>query len=194
MPVANFTNVETEANQLFSTSTFLQKVSTLSQDQLANIDTYLQSLLISDSDLLKKTHYFHDRYENLYLKDHNQKDLTQLIEEALSLCAELLHTEIEALSISYWFNLMGPGHVTTLHRHDDWDELISGVVYLTVPEHSGNLVLQKTGQLIEIEPRSGHYIFFDPSTPHAVKENKSQQHRLSIGMNIGLKTGLRYSE
>jgi len=192
MPIVNFTPVENTAKQLFAESPFLRRVSSLSQAQLTNIDHYLQSLLSSDSDLLKKTHYFHDRHENLYLEDHNQSDLKQLINESLSNCAAMLGVDKEDLSISYWFNLMEPGHVTTMHRHDDWDELISGVVYLTVPENSGNLLLQVDDQEIELEPRIGNFVYFDPTTPHAVTENKSPKHRLSIGMNIGLKSGLQY--
>lgn len=184
--------MENTAKQLFVESAYLRRVSALSHSQLTNIDSYLQSLLTSGSELLKKTHYFHHRHENLYLKEHDQSDLNQLIEECLTLCAEMLNTGRQALSISYWFNLMQPGNVTTLHRHDDWDELISGVIYLTVPDNSGNLVLQVDNDEIELEPIIGNYVFFDPTTPHAVRENKSAQHRLSIGMNIGLKTGLKY--
>ncbi len=66
--------------------------------------------------------------------------------------------------------------------------------YITVPENSGNLVLQLEKKSIEIEPQSGKYIFFSPTTPHAVNENKSPSHRLSIGMNIGIKSGLQYAE
>lgn len=184
--------MENAAKQLFVESPCLRRVSALTQSQLTNIDCYLQSLLASDSELLKKTHYFHHRYENLYLKQHDHTDLNQLIDESLSLCAEMLEVDKQDLSISYWFNLMGPGNVTTMHRHDDWDELISGVIYLTVPDNSGNLVLQVDNKEIELEPKTGHYVFFDPTTPHAVRENKSSQHRLSIGINIGLKTGLKY--
>jgi hypothetical protein len=186
--------VETKAKQLFEKSPFLRKVSALTQHQLTNIDSYLQCLLKSDSSLLKKTHYFHNRYENLYLKDHDLKDLNQLVEETVAQCAGLLDTNKESLSISYWFNLMNPGHITDWHTHDDLDELISGVIYLNVPEYSGDLVLRMPSEDIVLPPKTGHYVFFSPETPHSVTENKSSQHRLSIGFNIGLKSGLQYSQ
>ena len=107
--------------------------------------------------------------------------------ESLSFCAELLDVNNEELSIGYWFNLMQPGHITTLHTHDNLNELISGVVYLTVPEDSGDLVLQTDNREINLTPITGNYIFFDPETPHLVTKNNSSRHRLSIGMNIGLK-------
>ncbi len=191
-PDSNLEEVEDIAKNLFSESPYLRCISDLSPSQLTDIDNYLHSLLLENSKALKKTHYFHHRYENLYLRENKHPALNNLIAEALSLSADFLQTAAELLSISYWFNLMEPGDVTTLHRHDDWDELISGVIYLTVPENSGNLILVSGGTKIELEPRIGNYLFFDPTTPHEVGENRSGQHRLSIGMNIGLKSGLLY--
>ena len=89
------------------------------------------------------------------------------------------------LKIGYWFNLMQPGHITTLHRHDDFDELISGVIYLRVPENSGDLILEAGKKSVTLTPETGNYIFFDPATPHRVTQNLSEHYRLSIGMNIG---------
>jgi quercetin dioxygenase-like cupin family protein len=60
-------------------------------------------------------------------------------------------------------------------------------VYLTVPDDSGDLVLQTGDQEISLTPVTGNYIFFNPETPHLVTKNNSPTHRLSIGMNIGLK-------
>jgi hypothetical protein len=173
---------------LFSDAPYTRRISQLTSDQLDNIDAYLQELLAKDSALLKQTHHFHGRFENIYLAQHDHADLTQLMAESVGFCAEMLDVSSEELSISYWFNLMQPGDVTTLHRHDDFDELISGVVYLKVPENSGDLILQAKNQdEIILTPISGNYIYFDPKTPHAVGENQSDRHRLSIGMNLGLK-------
>ena len=171
---------------LFTSSPYIRRISRLSVEQLNNIDSYLHSLLKQDSRQLRKTHYFHDRYENIYVDNSKHPDLTQLIDESRYLGAELTGIDAEALSIGFWFNLMGPGHITDWHTHDDLDELISGVMYLTVPQNSGNLILKVEGREIELEPKAGHYIFFDPETPHAVSENKSGHDRLSIGINMGL--------
>lgn len=62
--------------------------------------------------------------------------------ESFSFCADILKVDTDKLKIGYWFNLMQPGDVTTLHRHDDLGELISGVIYLTVPENFGDLLLK----------------------------------------------------
>ena len=76
--------------------------------------------------------------------------------------------------------------VTETLGKDDLDELVSAVVYLKVPQNSGDLILKSPAQTIRLQPVSGHYVFFDPATPHAVTENLSTEHRLSIGMNFGL--------
>lgn len=173
--------------QIFLNTPYLRRISLLTENQLSNIDQYLQTLLQKDAENLNKTHFFHDRYENIYLENSSNEDLNRLMTESLEICAQLLEVDIGELDIGYWFNLMAPGHVTTLHTHDNLNELISGVVYLTVPENSGDLLLNSGDTEIILKPVTGNYIFFDPETPHRVTKNNSISHRLSIGMNIGLK-------
>jgi len=173
--------------QIFLDSPYLRRITRLAESQLTSIDQYLQTLLQQDADNLNKTHFFHDRFENIFLENCENSELNNLMAESLGFCAELLQVTEEELDIGYWFNLMAPGHVTTLHTHDNLNELISGVVYLTVPEDSGDLVLQTDSEEISLTPVTGNYIFFNPETPHLVTKNNSSSHRLSIGMNIGLK-------
>ena len=177
--------MDASTDRLFSLSPYIRRISQLSTHQLYAIDHHLQHLLQQDADNLTKTHFFHHRFENIYLKTVDNPDLKLLLDESLKYCSELLSMNPDALKIGYWFNLMQPGHITTLHRHDDFDELISGVIYLKVPENSGDLVLESGKQSITLEPVAGNYVFFDPATPHRVTENQSDCYRLSIGMNIG---------
>ncbi len=176
----------TSSAQIFQQSPYLRRISQLTESELTAIDDYLQSLLKEDSSLLKKTHFFNDRYENIYLEESENDALNQLMSESLGFCSEILDVNKSELAIGYWFNLMQPGQVTTLHTHDNLNELISGVIYLTVPENSGDLVLKTENEDITLEPVSGNFVYFDPETPHLVTKNNSSSHRLSIGMNIGL--------
>lgn len=160
--------------------------SDLSEQQLLRIDEYLQQTLIQNSEQLRKTHLFHGRYENIYIDEPQCNDLHTLMDEAVQRAAGVIGVDANQLSIGYWFNLMNPGDITDWHTHDDDDELLSGVVYLKVPENSGNLIIREQNQ-VELKPRLGGYVFFLPSTPHVVTENRSLEHRLSIGMNFGLK-------
>ena len=81
---------------------------------------------------------------------------------------------------------MPPGSMTTLHTHDDYDELLSGVYYVRVPEDSGDLIIHHASEKIVISPTTGDFIFFNPDTRHEVTRNNSRQHRLSIGINFGV--------
>ena len=143
-----------------------------------------------DDEGVVKTHLFEDRYENIYLNEQHIPELKSLLKEAVRLAGEILN--IKHLCAGYWFNYMPPGATTTLHTHDDDDELLSGVYYVNVPEDSGNLIIydetkSANKKRIEIQPTAGEFIFFKPDAPHEVSKNNSSQHRLSIGFNFGLK-------
>ncbi|MDJ0834632.1 MAG: 2OG-Fe(II) oxygenase [Gammaproteobacteria bacterium] len=175
-------------DQIFNDNLYIERNSDLTAVELQAIDRYLHDLLAADSDHLRTTHYFHGRYENIYLDQVESTELARLLDESRQLAAELIEVDPAELSIGFWFNLMQPGQITDWHTHDDLDELVSGVVYLTVPEVSGKLVLKDDTGQVEVEPTTGQFVFFAPQTPHAVGENKSSLHRLSIGMNFGLKS------
>ncbi len=143
-----------------------------------------------DDEGVVKTHLFEDRYENIYLNEQHIPELKSLLKEAARLAGEILN--IKHLCAGYWFNYMPPDATTTLHTHDDDDELLSGVYYVNVPEDSGNLIIydetkNANNKRIEIQPMAGEFIFFKPDAPHEVSKNNSSQHRLSIGFNFGLR-------
>lgn len=141
----------------------------------------------NDDVLTEKSHYFEGRYENIYIKREKIPELNQLIEQAIEYVAQILELDAEQLQCGFWFNSMESGHVTLPHRHDDDDELMSAVYYVQVPKNSGNLLLGEAEQQISIEPEAGKMVFFKPDLIHQVSENLSDRHRLSIGMNFGLK-------
>jgi hypothetical protein len=171
--------------RLFRDQSHYVRQSRLDQSQLLDIDRQLENWLDREPERLERTHYFHGRHENLYLRDAPPPALRLLIDEATGLAAELLDMPVQELRAGWWFNRMMPGDVTTLHTHDDGFELLSGVVYLRVPEGSGELVLETGGEQIHVTPAPGAYRFFDPTTPHRVTRNASGERRLSIGMNFG---------
>jgi len=137
---------------------------------------------------IRKTHLFEGRYENIYLNEKHIPELAPLIETAIKSAEAILN--IQNLRAGYWFNYMPPGSTTTLHTHDDDDELLSCVYYVHAPENSGNLIIYddthgSTPREIEITPSAGKFIFFKPGARHEVSKNLSPEHRLSIGMNFG---------
>ena len=139
-------------------------------------------------DDIRKTHLFGGRYENIYLDEQHIPAMGPLIAEATHHAEEIL--QLKNLSAGFWFNFMPPGSMTTLHTHDDDDELLSAVYYVAVTENSGNLIIYEKSNTpaprkIEITPVAGEFIFFKPDVAHEVSRNNSPQSRLSIGFNFG---------
>ncbi len=133
----------------------------------------------------RQSHFFHGRFENIYIDAGRIPALAFLFDCALKVAAELLGRPRGSLKYGFWFNLMQPGHVTTRHNHDEDDELLSCVYYLDVPENSGNLLLDVGARDAIIQPEAGLFVFFDPARAHAVTENLSERPRLSLAMNFG---------
>ena len=153
--------------------------------QAENADLANVILSLSDDVFDHRSHFFHGRYENLYIDIANLSGLKPVLEMALSKSAELLQQPATDLKLGFWLNLMNKGDVTTLHSHDDDDELLSAVYYIQVPTGSGMFKLHYADEVKEIEPVAGRFMFFDPSLPHEVCEHQNDIPRISIGINIG---------
>jgi len=133
----------------------------------------------------RKSHHFFGRYENIYIDSDKIPALSFITEAAISQSAKILSCNASQLKAGFWFNVMNPGDKTTLHRHDDYDELLSAVYYVQVATNSGILHLKKRPVDIQVTPEQGMFVFFSPTMPHEVSENLSQQCRISLGINIG---------
>jgi len=175
----------TQENMTFNHSLYHRVHSQLDSSQCIIINDFFYNALKTNSSDLVKTHYFHGRYENIYLKSNAFESLTQLLNDAKYHAAALLNCKPNELSMDYWFNDMPPKHITDWHRHDVMDERLSGVFYVRVPKHSGDLLLKGKATTQRIKPQGNDFIFFAPNIEHSVEENKSSQSRLSIGMNFG---------
>lgn len=138
-----------------------------------------------DDQETRKTHEFFGRYENIYIDAEKIPALNRVIRTVTEIAAEILQQPSEELKAGLWFNLMNPGDRTTLHRHDDDDELLSAVYYVKVPENSGELILGGPPMHCRVTPEEGLFVFFPPAMPHEVTENLSQHSRISLGINIG---------
>ena len=136
-------------------------------------------------DSLSRSHFFRRRYENIYLPLMQIPDLVSILDFAEQSARDILGTPGARLHTGFWFNLMQPTESTTRHSHDDDDELLSAVYYLRVPPDSGELILHPVSGAERIVPKEGRLILFSPDLPHEVSENRSDEARLSIGMNIG---------
>jgi hypothetical protein len=87
-----------------------------------------------------------------------------------------------------WLNVSGPGGFQDMHTHS-YNEIV-GVLYLNVPEKSGDLEL---APLVEgaqhhnrerITPYSGMFILFPGYVLHRVMYNKSSAQRISLAFSF----------
>jgi len=139
---------------------------------------------VHDSPAARRSHFFHGRFENLYIEREHTPEILPLLTAAEQAAQEILQRP-GPMRCGHWFNLMGPGHRTSLHTHEEDDELLSAVYYVTAPERSGDLVLEDPPFTIRLRPSPGMMALFPPHLPHAVERNESEQDRLSVAFNFG---------
>jgi hypothetical protein len=151
------------------------------------MEAYLQ---LREPDLIKRSHFFGGRYENLYLERERIPAIGRVLEQAERYAITLLENPEQELRSGFWINDMGPGESTTEHDHDDYDELLSGVYYVQVPPDSGELVIVDQHSRTFVSPQAGMFVFFAPDVLHSVSVNRSGERRISIGMNFGPVPGL----
>jgi hypothetical protein len=145
------------------------------------IEAYLQ---LREQDFLRRSHFFSGRYENLYFERARIPAIACVMEQAESYAKNLLQ-QASSLRSGFWINDMGPGESTTEHNHDEHDEMLSAVYYVTAPQDSGDLVIVDSHSRTLLTPQAGMFIFFAPSVVHSVSVNHSGERRISIGMNFG---------
>ena len=150
-----------------------------------NPDVMAEYQRLLDSGHVRKSHLFAGRYENIYVDRNRIAGLSMLIPFWIDSAAEVLGRQSAELRCGFWFNDMQPGDVTLPHTHDDDDEWLSGVYYLQVPADSGDLVIRHQGEKLQVAPEDGKLVLFPANAMHEVEKNRSQQRRLSIGINFG---------
>lgn len=146
------------------------------------MDAYVH---LREEDMLKRTHFFGGRYENLYLERERIPAIELALHQAELYVSQLLGKPAEKLRSGFWINDMGPNEVTSEHDHDEYDELMSGVYYVQVPKDSGELVIVDRHCRTLVTPQAGMFVFFSPDVRHSVSVNNSCERRISIGMNFG---------
>ena len=139
---------------------------------------------MNDKDI-RQSHHFGGRYENIYIDSKKIPELDTILHQAIQCASEILDIPTSRLKAGLWFNAMGKGQVTTAHRHDDDDELLSAVYYVRIPENSGQLILSEQNLRTEVTPKAGMFMFFPSDMMHEVTVNNSEEMRLSLGINIG---------
>jgi uncharacterized RmlC-like cupin family protein len=139
--------------------------------------------MLRDAAGTRRSHYFHGRFENIYPDRAAIPEVEPLVDWATSQAREICGAPV--LRCGFWFNEMAQGQRTGVHTHDDADEILSAVYYVTVPSGSGALLLHTRMGSIRIMPRPGLAVFFPPGVPHEVEIHTARDVRLSLAMNFG---------
>ena len=134
----------------------------------------------------RRTHFIAGRFENLYLRRDCLPGLGQVLDFAQAEAARRLRKPIVELHSGFWLNAMGPGQSTSRHSHEENDELLSGVYYVSVPGDSGDILFHDGSFETRVLPQAGLLLLFAPELQHSVEPNRSNQLRLSIAFNFGL--------
>lgn len=112
------------------------------------------------------------------------------------------------LNLESWLNLNTPD--TWHDPHEHYGALVSGTVYIEVPEDSGDIIFydpvktrtqfnvingdyrkNKKNYFDEfrVSPIAGEFLLFEPWITHSVAPNLTDQTRISISFNIGTDRG-----
>ncbi|MGB5737502.1 MAG: putative 2OG-Fe(II) oxygenase [Thiohalocapsa sp.] len=140
---------------------------------------------LDESRFQKRTHFIAGRFENLYLQQDALPGLTDILAFAQGQAARRLGTTAAELRSGFWLNAMRPGQRTSKHSHEENDELLSGVYYVTAPASSGDILFHDHPFETRVAPQAGLLLLFPPDLPHSVEPNRSGELRLSIAFNFG---------
>ena len=157
----------------------------LEQPDRLNAGLYERFMALSGTDRARPTHYYAGRFENIYLDKSDIPEIVVVLNLLQQQAGKLLDIAADKLKVGFWFNAMQAGHRTSLHHHDENDELLSAAYYIRVPENSGNLVLHAGDRRVSIEPQEGKLVMFGPAVMHEVTAHRGSGLRLSVGMNVG---------
>jgi hypothetical protein len=163
----------------------LYQESTLDAPDKLNLRLYERFMELSGTDRIKQTHHFEGRFENIYIEAADIPAIATLLDVVKQRAGQLLGIPTDTLKAGFWFNAMQAGQRTTLHHHDENDELLSAVYYIRVPENSGDLILHDNDSKVRIQPQEGKLVMFAPSLLHEVTAHRGTGLRLSVGMNVG---------
>ena len=140
---------------------------------------------LRETDFERRTHFIAGRFENLYVQKTRLPGIEAVLKFARSQAGRLLEIAPGSLRCGFWLNAMEPAQSTSRHSHDENNELLSGVYYVTAPRDSGDVVFHDDGSKTRICPLAGLMLLFPPDLPHSVEPNMSDDLRLSIAFNIG---------
>ena len=171
------------------------------KDQLVK-ETYQEK---DDDPIGRKISNYGGWQSNQYnIHKYNSETLKKIIIDSLS--GFLPMSENVSMVIEGWKNINFPGSFNVKHNHPRCN--LSGVLWIKAPKDSGNIVFtspqffDKFQELYSYNdefqlksnaymtyyfvPKEGRILIFPSSLEHEVKENKSNEDRISFSFNVQL--------
>lgn len=151
---------------------------------------------LGDEDFERRSHFIDGRFENLYLDADQLPGVDDVLAFALARARAWLGSgqatwleqpsaAEQPLRAGFWVNAMQPGQATSRHAHEECDELVSGVYYVSTPAAAGDILFHDGPFETRLRPWPGLLLLFDPALEHSVERNRGASRRLSIAFNIG---------
>jgi hypothetical protein len=150
-----------------------------------NARLYRRFLALSGTGQVSRTHHFGGRFENIYIAMADIPEIGTVLDVFRQQAGAWLGRDPHRLKAGFWFNAMEYGQRTSLHHHDENDELLSAAYYVRVPAQSGDLLLYDGERTVPVHPQEGKLVMFAPALLHEVTASHSHELRLSVGMNLG---------
>lgn len=159
--------------------------------------TFIENLQVED--LIKKAYKFKEDSLNNSVKKsnrggyqsvpdvHTYPDFYDLTNNLNNIFFRLFKNPLQTIQ-SMWINISYFEHSNYIHTHGLDPDIMSGVLYLQVPENSGeigfiNPITHNIDNLIL--PIAKELFIFPQNLPHLVNPNLSQKERISIAFNYG---------
>jgi len=157
--------------------------------------TFIENLPVED--LLKKVYKFKEGDFNNSVKKsnrggyqstpdiHTHSDFYDLTHNLNTMFFKIFRNPLQTIS-SMWVNISYYEHSNYIHTHGNDQYTMSGVLYLQIPENSGEIgFINPISHCIDhlILPRAKELFIFPQNLPHLVNPNLSQKERISIAFN-----------
>ena len=173
-----------------------------------NLINYINNLKNSDPTGVKKSNYGGWQSSLFDLDDEN------ILQEFLSKCLSNFSALHQFCSVdgNYWVNINPPNSLNVKHNHPQTD--LAGVLWIKCPNNSGNILFEnpfvfhdfntlnfyndkfkymnKQYHSFDFQPVEGRLLIFPAHLLHEVKENKSNEDRISVSFNLKLSEDKEY--
>jgi len=145
----------------------------------------LKEILLAESNNKLSTYPYSSRYEDTYCPPHPVVD--EVINKITIDFKQATGRNI--VCSGYWGHIHEKNMSTNTHDHGT--EFFSAVFYISVPEHSGDLVFAPRINPYNnyafrsiFKPMEGYYYMFPSYIDHYVPRNNSEEKRISISFNF----------